>query len=409
MTSIHAEKEVAVPKRQSDAYSRRDKRHHGVLKQVLDLTDYQRLVRPRLPHAVYGYVANEVEADVARDNNRKSFQDWHMVTRVLRDVSKVTQDKALFGHRYASPFGIAPMGASAVVAYDGDNRIARAAGDANIPFVLSANSITPMEEVVRNNPDAWFAAYQSPDPEKVKPMVDRVTRAGVKVYVITVDVPISSNREEDKRAGYTMPLRPTPRLTWDGLTHPGWLVGTAGRTVLRRGVPRIGNLEARGGVGLLSRKVASIAGHSDFTWKAVELVRKLWHGPLVVKGVLSAADAKIARENGVDGIVVSNHGGRQLDGSVSPMEVLAEVKAESGAMAVLIDSGFRRGTDVLKALALGADFVLVGRPFLFACALAGEPGVQHAIALLSREIDTDQALLGLKDLSDVPRDMLHKV
>ena len=399
----------ALPARSEKASKRLKGRHSRVLESVLDLTDYQKLAQPRLPRAVYGYVANGVEADVARDNNRESFQDWHMVTRVLRDVTACSQDKVLFGRRYAGPFGIAPMGASAVVAYDADNRMARAAAAANIPFVLSANSITPMEELVKANPNAWFASYQSPETDKIERMVDRVARAGVKVYVITVDVSVSSNREEDKRAGYSMPLRPTPKLTWDGLSHPRWLVGSAGRTVLRRGVPVISNLEAQGGVSLLSRKVASIAGHTDFSWTAVERIRKLWKGPLVVKGLLSKEDAKIARDKGVDGIVVSNHGGRQLDGSVSPMEVLSEIKAESGDMAVLIDSGFRRGTDVLKALALGADFVLIGRPFLFACAVAGEAGVQHAIKLLSKEINTDQALLGLTDINDAQPDMLQAV
>ena len=400
---------TALPERSKRASKRLQNRHARVLKPVLDLTDYQRLAKPRLPRAVYGYVANGVEADVARDNNRKSFQDWHMVTRVLRDVTRCSQATTLFGRRYAAPFGVAPMGASAVVAYDADNRMARAAYAAGVPFVLSANSITPMEELTRNNPDAWFASYQSPQADKVEQMVDRVAEAGVKVYVITVDVPISANREEDKRAGYSMPLRPTPQLTWDGLTHPHWLIGDAGRTVLRRGVPVIGNLEAKGGVSLLSRKVASIAGHSDFDWRAVERVRKRWPGPLVVKGLLSKDDAKLAREHGVDGIVVSNHGGRQLDGAVSPLEVLPEIKDQSGDMAVLIDSGFRRGTDVLKALALGADFILIGRPFLFACALAGEAGVQHAIELLSKEIDTDQALLGLTDIGEARPDMLRKV
>ena len=399
---------TALPERSKRASSRLRHRHARALQQVLDLTDYQRLAKPILPRAVYGYVANGVEADVARDNNRKSFEDWHMVTRVLRDVSKTSQETMLFGRRYAAPFGIAPMGASAVVSYDADNRMARAAHAAGVPFVLSANSITPMEELTRNNPNAWFAAYQSPQTDKVERMVARVAEAGVKVYVISVDVPVSSNREEDRRAGYSMPLRPTPQLSWDGLTHPRWLIGDAGRTVLRRGVPVISNLEAQGGVSLLSRKVATIAGHSDFTWKTVELVRRLWKGPLVVKGLLSKDDAKIARESGADGIVISNHGGRQLDGAVSPIEVLPEVKAESGSMAVLIDSGFRRGTDVLKALALGADFVLIGRPFLFACALAGEAGVQHAIELLSKEIETDQALLGLTQIDQVSPEMLRR-
>ncbi|WP_428392477.1 alpha-hydroxy acid oxidase [Lichenicoccus sp.] len=376
------------------------------LRQALSLNDFQRLARPRLPRAVYGYVANGCEAGDARDHNRAAFAQWRMVTRVLRDVSARSQKTSLFGATYASPFGIAPMGASAVVAFDADNRMARAARAANIPFVLSANSITPIEELVRSNPNAWFAAYQSPDARNIERMVARVAATGIKVFVLTVDVPVPSNREDDRRAGYSMPLRPTPRLSWDGVSHPRWLGGTAARTLLTRGIPHISNVEADNPINLFSRKVAVIAGHDNFTWKQAELIRGLWKGTFVIKGLLSAADAAIARDLGADGIVVSNHGGRQLDAAVSPMQVLREIKAASGAMTVIVDSGFRRGNDVLKAVALGADFVLIGRPFLFAATLAGTRGVRHAISLLAKEIDIDLALLGLDGIGAVDADVL---
>ena len=382
-------------------------RQRRLLKQALNLDDFQRLAMPLLPRAVAGYVANGSEAGMALDHNRRAFQDWRMVTRVLRDVSKRSQETTVFGRRYAAPFGIAPMGAAAVAGFDGDNRMARAARRANVPFVLSANSITPMEELVRTNPGAWFAAYQSPEPQKIERMVERVAATGMEVFVLTVDVPVGSNRERDTRSGYSMPLRVTPRLGWDGLTHPRWLAGTAGRTLLRRGVPVISNVEADEPINVFSRRVERVTGYSSFSWKQVELIRKLWKGPFVVKGLLSGEDARIARETGADGIVISNHGGRQLDAAVSPMDVLPEIKSESGAMTVIIDSGFRRGTDVLKALALGADFVLIGRPFLFASVLAGEAGVRHALALLSREIDIDLALLGLRDVAEANRDILR--
>lgn len=382
-------------------------RHRRLLKQALDLDDFQRLVRPSLPRAVYGYVANGSEADNALANNRAAFEQWRMVPRVLRDVSKRSQETTLFGRRYAAPFGIAPMGAAAVIAFDGDNRMARAARQANIPFVLSANSITAMEQLVQHNPDAWFAAYQSPEPKRIEQMVERVAATGTKVFVLTVDVPVGSNREKDTRSGYSMPLRPTPRLSFDGLTHLRWLAGTAARTLLRQGVPAIRNVEVNNPINLFSRRVDRITGYSAFSWTQVELIRKLWRGPFVLKGLMAAEDARIARETGVDGIVVSNHGGRQLDAAVSPMQVLEEIKRETGDMKLIVDSGFRRGTDVLKALALGADFVLIGRPFLFAAALAGEAGVQHAIALLARELDIDLALLGLADLSEVGPEMLR--
>ncbi len=382
-------------------------RERRLLRQALDLDDFQRLATPYLPRAVFGYVANGSEAGAALEHNRAAFQDWHMVTRVLRDVSKRSQETTLFGRRYAAPFGIAPMGAAAVASFDGDNRMARAARKANIPFVLSANSITPMEELVRSNPGAWFAAYQSPETSKIERMIERVASTGMEVFVLTVDVPVGSNRVKDTRTGYSMPLRPTPRLSWDGLTHPRWLAGTAARTLLRRGLPAISNVEADERYNIFSRRIARVTGHSSFSWKQVELIRRLWKGPFVIKGLLSGEDARVARESGADGIVISNHGGRQLDAAVSPIEMLPEIKRESGDMTVIIDSGFRRGTDVLKALALGADFVLVGRPFLFASVLAGEAGVRHAIALLSREIDIDLALLGLCDVADATPDILR--
>ncbi len=399
--------EAASSEHSSHAGKRLRRHHRRLLAQALKLDDFQRLCKARLPRAVYGYVANGCEDGDARDHNRAAFDHWRMITRILRDVSERSQGTTLFGRRYSSPFGIAPMGASAVVSYDADNRMARAARAADIPFVLSANSITPMEELARNNPHAWFAAYQSPELRKIEQMVERVAQAGIKVFILTVDVPVASNREDDKRAGYSMPLRPTPRLSWDGITHPRWLGGTAARTLLKRGIPHISNVEPRAGISLFSRKVTVVTGHSSFAWKQAEMIRALWKGPFVIKGVLSVQDARIARDIGADGIVVSNHGGRQLDAAVSPMQVLAEIKAECGGMVVIADSGFRRGNDVLKAFALGADFVLIGRPFLFAATLAGEPGVRHAISLLKNEIDIDLALLGLRGMGETGPEMLR--
>ncbi|WP_428486368.1 alpha-hydroxy acid oxidase [Rhodopila sp.] len=379
------------------------------LRSMLNLNDFQPAVRGMLPRAAYGYVANGSEDGVTLQGNCEAFKDWRLVTRVLTDVEHRSQATTLFGRTYASPFGIAPMGASAVVAYDADNVMARAAAKARIPFILSANSIIPMEEVAQQYPGAWFAAYQSPTSKAIEGMVDRVAQAGFSTFVLTADVPVGSNRENDHRAGYSMPLWPTPRLSWDAATHPRWLVGTAARTWFRRGLPRIENLEPEGGPNLFSRAVASIASHSSLSWDHVRLIRRLWKGPFVVKGILSPQDARIARECGVDGIVVSNHGGRQLDEAVSPLQVLPGIMAEKGGMTIMIDSGFRRGTDVLKALALGADFVFIGRPFLFAAILAGEAGVSHAIDLLTKEIDTDIALLGLHDVGEASGEMLLEV
>jgi L-lactate dehydrogenase (cytochrome) len=225
------------------------------------------------------------------------------------------------------------------------------------------------------------------------------------VLVLTVDVQVSANRENNVRTGYSSPLKPTPRLAWDCLLRPRWLCGTFGRTLMNHGMPHLENLgyPRLPVVANLERQGRSRDG---LAWEHVELMRKLWKGKLVLKGVLSPQDVRIARESGVDGILVSNHGGRQLDGTVAPLRMLPGVVSEAGNMAILLDSGVRRGTDVLKAFALGAHFVFVGRPFLYAAAVAGEAGVHHAARLLREEISRDMAMLGITSMAQMSRALL---
>ena len=222
------------------------------LKRILDLEDFEAAVRRRLPHAVYNYVAHGSETETSLRTNRAVFDHWRFVTRTLVGVSERAQQVTLFGREYRSPFGIAPMGGSGLVAYDGHTVMARAAAEANIPFILSANSIEPLEEVARANPNAWFAAYQSPNRQAIDGMVERVARAGIAVLALTTDVPIGSNREADARAGFSFPIRPNARLSFDVATHPRWLTSVLGRILLKRGIPHIVNLEPNGGPGLFS-------------------------------------------------------------------------------------------------------------------------------------------------------------
>ena len=383
--------------------------HARGLGSILNLNDFQAAAKRVLPRAIYGYVENGSEDETSLQSNREAFLDYRLVTRVLRDVEHRHQTVSLFGKTFAAPFGIAPMGGSAAVTYDADRRMARAASKAGIPFALSGNSITPMERVARVCPGAWFASYQSPNTRAIEGMVSRVADAGFGVFVMTADVPEGSNREKDHRAGFSQPIRFNRKIVLDGMRRPGWVVSTALRTLLTRGVPHIDNLDYNGGPSLFSRSVTKIASHASLSWAHVELVRKRWKGPLVVKGLLSREDARIAREAGVDGIVVSNHGGRQLNGAAAPIHVLPGIVEEAKGLTVLIDSGFRRGTDVLTALAMGAHFVLIGRPFLFAAAVGGEAGVRHAIDLLSKEIDRDMAMLGLHRLGEIGPEMLLNV
>jgi L-lactate dehydrogenase (cytochrome) len=376
------------------------------LRRILDLDDFERAARPHLPRAVYGYVAHGTETEATLRGNRAAFDAWRLVTRVLVDVEQRDPSIRLFDREYAAPFGIAPMGGSALVAYEGHTVMAKAAHAARIPFILSANSIIPLEEVAQAYPGAWFAAYQSPNRKAIEGMVARLARAGIGVMVVTADVPIGSNRESDARAGFSFPIRPNPRLSLDVIRHPRWTAGVLARTLLKRGNPHIDNLEPDGGPGLFSQQVAGIAAHEGLNWDHIRLIRRLWHGPLVVKGILSPQDVAIARNAGADGVILSNHGGRQLDHAVAPLQILPRALEQAGMMTVMIDSGFRRGTDIVKALALGAACVFVGRPFLFAAAYAGQAGTAHAIALLAKELDKDMALLGVRRTEEITRDLL---
>ena len=250
----------------------------------------------------------------------------------------------------------------------------------------------------QNGGTAWFKAYLSGEPDFITELVDRVALAGFDTLVVTVDVPVGANRENNVRSGFNRPLRPTLRLAWDSALRPRWLFGMFLRTLFTHGMPHFENMGQR--VPLITRTGERDRGRRDqLAWTHIELIRRRWKGRLVLKGVLSRDDTRIARESGVDGIIVSNHGGRQLDGAVAPLRVLPGIVAEAGNMTIMMDSGIRRGTDVLKALALGAQFVFIGRPFLYAAAIASDAGVRHAIKLLSDEVDRDMALLGITTIA----------
>ncbi len=380
------------------------------LRRYLSLEDFERAARRRLPRMLYGFVSGGVESDAALRDNRRSFAEYAFVPRVLVDVSARSAAKSLFGRGYAAPFGIAPMGSSALMAYRGDCALARAAALANIPMIVSGASLIALEEIRRQGPTAWFQAYLPGEPSRIEALVERVAVAGYDTFVLTADVPVSANRENNLRNGFSIPLQPSLQLVGDGLAHASWLLGTALRTLFSHGMPHLENMDARRGPPILSRDLVRDIGPRDrLGWEHLKLIRRLWKGKLVLKGVLAKEDARLARECGADGIIVSNHGGRQLDGATAPLRVLPEIAAAAGGMAVMLDSGVRRGTDVLKALALGADFVFVGRPFLCAAAVGGEEAVGHAIHLLASEVERDMALLGVSSLAELGRELVMRI
>ncbi|WP_322051829.1 alpha-hydroxy acid oxidase [Paraburkholderia bannensis] len=377
---------------------------------VLSLADFEVAARRHLPRPIFAYVSGGCETDRSLRENCAAFEDYDWVTRVLVDTSRRTLDTTLFGHTYAAPFGIAPMGISALSAYRGDLIQAQASALANVPMIMSGSSLIRMEEIAAANPQAWFQMYVPGEPNTIAALVDRVAQAGFGTLVLTADVPVSGNRENNLRAGFSTPLRPGPRLAWDGLTHPRWLFGTALRTLWRHGMPHFENSRVGRGAPILSSNVSRDFGARDhLSWEHLQLIRKRWRGSLVVKGILNPDDARRARELGADGIIVSNHGGRQLDGSIAPLRALpAVVDAVDTDCPVMIDSGFRRGGDVLMALALGARAVFIGRPFNYAGAVAGQAGLLHAFAIVAAEMRRNMALLGVTRLDELNMDNLRR-
>jgi L-lactate dehydrogenase (cytochrome) len=376
------------------------------LKDLLSLEDFEDAARRVLPRPIFGYGAGSVETGASLRANLAAWDELAFVPRMLVDSSARTQKATLFGRTYDAPFGIAPMGGTSMAAYEGDLVLARGAAQANIPMVMSGAALTPLEQVRSAGATSWFQAYIPGDEETINRLVDRVERAGFDTLVVTCDVQVASNREHYIRTGFHTPLRPTLRLAWDSAVRPRWLFGMLLRTLLTHGMPHFENMGPR--VPLISRTGKRDPGRRDrLSWKHIEGIRRRWKGKLVLKGILDPADARRARERGIDGVIVSNHGGRQLDGAVAPLRVLPAIAAEAGGMTVMMDSGVRRGTHVLKALALGASFVFVGRPFFYAAAVGGQPGVAHAIRLLRDEIDRDMALLGITTLGEATRELIR--
>jgi L-lactate dehydrogenase (cytochrome) len=371
------------------------------LRRILCLDDFEEAARRHLPAPVFAYVSGGVERNQTLRANAQAFERLEFVTRVLVDTSKRSTQTQLLGRDWSAPFGIAPMGISALSAYRGDLVLARAAAQENVPMIMSGSSLIRLEEIVQANPQAWFQAYLPGAEDEIVALIERVKAAGYGTLVLTLDASIAANRENNIRAGFSTPLRPSVRLAWQGLTHPRWLFGTFLQTLLRHGMPHFENNHARRGAPILSANVLrDFSDRGHLGWRHIRMIRAMWPGRLVLKGILDERDAQLALDHGADGLIVSNHGGRQLDGTVSPLRVLPAIVKASPSVPVMIDSGFRRGTDVLKALALGAAFVFIGRPFNYAAAVAGEVGVRKGITLLRDEVSRNMAMLGVSHIAD---------
>ncbi len=379
------------------------------LRHMLSLHDFEDAARRILPKPLFAYVSGAVEDGQSERSNRQAYGEYGFRPKVLVDVSRRGTRCRVLGREYAAPVGVAPMGIAALTRYRGDVVLARAAAEAGVPCIMSGSSLIRLETVMEAAPGTWFQAYLPGDSVQIAALIDRVAAAGVDTLVLTVDTPVAANRENNVRAGFSTPLRPSVSLAWQGLTHPRWLIGTLLRTLARHGMPHFENNYATRGAPILSRHVLrDFSDRGHLNWRHIAAIRKTWKGRMVLKGILHPDDARTARAHGMDAIIVSNHGGRQLDGSLAPLQALPAVVDAAGGMEVMLDSGVRRGTDVLKALALGARCVFVGRPFNYAATVAGQRGVAHAIALITEEVRRNMGLLGIVDLREVNESLLQR-
>jgi (S)-mandelate dehydrogenase len=374
-----------------------------------NVADLREIARRRLPKGIFEFVDRGAEDEVSLRNNRAAFERIRLKPRVLVDVSQRSQAIQLFGHAQKMPIAVAPTGAAGIMWHEGEVALARAAAAAGIPFTLATGSLTAMEKVVeRAGGRVWFQLYMYADRSLSYRLVERARSAGLEALVVTVDSPVFSNREYNLRNGFTIPLSYTPRNVADVLEHPRWLLGVLMRYLLTTGMPRYENYPAEVKSSITARPMGRALKLNDsLTWEDIRVLRKLWPRTLMVKGILRPQDATLAADCGADAVIVSNHGGRVLDGAIAPIEVLPKVvEAVGNRITVMVDSGFRRGSDVVKALALGANAVLIGRSTLYGTATAGEAGATRAIAIFREEIDRTLALLGCNGIAALNRGYL---
>lgn len=380
------------------------------LVQCLNTDDLRKAARARLPRGLFEFVDRGAEDESALRHNREVLERIRFRPRVLVGVSQRRQGITLFGKPHAMPLVIAPTGTAGLMWYRGEIALARAAAQAGIPFTLATGSLTAMETVAAEaGGTLWFQMYMMPNRIQSHALVDRARQAGFEALVVTVDGPVPGNREYNLRNGFTLPFTITRRNTLDMLGHPRWLAGVLGRYLATTGMPRYENyptdVKERLTAGPVGR---AILRNDGLAWDDLRALRRAWPHRLLVKGVLHPDDARAAAECGADGVIVSNHGGRNLDSAVSPMQALPEVLDAVGSrLTVLVDSGFRRGADVVKALAMGAHAVQIGRPALYGTAAGGEAGAAHAIDIFRREIDTVMAQLGCNCVKDLKPELLR--
>ncbi|HCR4017380.1 TPA: FMN-dependent L-lactate dehydrogenase LldD [Morganella morganii] len=369
-------------------------------------TDYRAAAESRLPPFLFHYIDGGAYAEHTLKRNTADLADIALRQRVLRDMSSLSLETELFGEKLAMPVALAPVGLTGMYARRGEVQAAKAAANKGVPFTLSTVSVCPIEEVAPAiERPMWFQLYVLRDRGFMKNALERAKAAGVKTLVFTVDMPVPGARYRDAHSGMSGPNAAMRRVL-QAMVHPRWAldVGVLGKP------HDLGNISVyRGAPTKLEDYIGWLGANFDpsISWKDLEWIREFWEGPMIIKGILDPEDAKDAVRFGADGIVVSNHGGRQLDGVLSTARALPAIAdAVKSDITILSDSGIRNGLDVVRMLALGADSVLLGRAFVYALAAQGQAGVENLLDLIDKEMRVAMTLTGTKTIRDITRDSL---
>ncbi|NOZ66725.1 MAG: alpha-hydroxy-acid oxidizing protein [Alphaproteobacteria bacterium] len=379
------------------------------LDSCFNIEDFRRLARKRLPRMIFDYLDGGADDEVTLGRNQSSFSKFQLMPRALRDVGNIDLTTTVLGQKVDLPVLISPTGQNRMFHHTGECAVARAAAKAGTIYALSSVSSTSIEDTASaSDGPKWFQIYVWRNRDITKEFMDRCRENGYQALCLTVDLPVHGNRERDLRNHLTFPAAPTAKTIFDVLSHPRWLYD-----YLTSPAIEISNVTDSPSASFSDRKglLDYITKQFDPTvnWDDVAWMIEQWDGPFLIKGIVNPEDARRAVEVGAHGIIVSNHGGRQLDFMPPPIEVLPDiVKAVAGRAEILLDSGVRRGTDVIKALALGATAVMIGRPYLYALAAGGEAGVDRMFDLLRAEIMRDMALLGCTKISDLTPEFIHR-
>jgi len=380
------------------------------LERSVTVEDMRRMARRRLPRGVFDYIDGGAEDERTMHRNVAGFAGYEFQPRVLRNVSGLDTSTELLGRRISMPVVIAPTGYSRIAHSQGELAVARAAARAGVPYSLSTMGTRSIEEVAGVcDGDMWFQIYTWRDRKLVEDLVGRAREAGYSTVWLTVDTAVLGRRERDVRHGFLLPPKIGPTTLIDGALHPAWTLD-----FLTNEPITFANLAGQSGLDgstalSLAEKVKNNFDQS-LSWNDIEWLRSIWDGPIVLKGIQTVADAKQAVAAGVQGIGLSNHGGRQLDDAPTPLDLVEPVRDELGDAATIIcDGGIRRGSDIVKALALGADAVTVGRPYLYGLGVAGERGVDHVLSFLRDGLERTMALTGCSDISQVDRSVVRQI